>query len=226
MDPDVVAKLKAFNLASITSGLQTVAATWARLCVDELPVRGTTLAALQAEYRDLLDALPVCTSDEIEAVLRVYARALALKREDGTATQYRFVAHHMRSWTDPGGLRWSDRDAAAEWLAGVCRPTGSLVTRFSTACVLYVISHLQLGVDWPTLTQEFQAQLATPALHHDLITPQGVLLLAPMIRAHSRWIASLVEGRKAPPDDSDDWYTGSAYGDEPAATTWAGVAGH
>jgi hypothetical protein len=45
-----------------------------------------------------------------------------------------------------------------------------------------------------------------------------------MIRAHSRWIAGIVEGRMATPDDSDDWYSGTADSDE-AAMMWAGVAG-
>ncbi len=43
MDPAAVAKLKAFNLAAITTGLERVAAAWARLCVEGLPLRGTSL---------------------------------------------------------------------------------------------------------------------------------------------------------------------------------------
>jgi hypothetical protein len=224
MDPAAVAKLKAFNLAAITTGLERVAAAWARLCVEGLPLRGTTLEALQREYHELFDALPICTAQEIEGVLQAYARALGLKNEHGTATQHRFVAEHMRSWLRPSRVRWSRRDAAADWLADLCRAPTSRVQCYSTACILYVLSHYQLGATWPTFTPAFQQFLAAPAAHADLVNAEGALLLAPMIRAHSRWIARLIEAQKSVSEEPIAWSTDVMSDDAAAEARWVLVA--
>jgi hypothetical protein len=180
----------------------------------------TSLQALQSEYRDLLDSLPPSPADEIVPLLERYARGLGLKREHGTATQGRFVAEQMRSWLHTGAIRWRDGAGAADWLARPCRAPGSMLRCYSTACVVYVVSHQELGIGWPTFTEELQAALARPTIQQRLVNVEGALTLAPMIRAHGVWLARLLARREAARDRVDAEGDGTRWDDARPSRVW------
>ena len=96
MNPTVAGQLKAYNLATIAARLQTVTEAWLKLYVEQLPVRDKTVETLQADYRDLMEALPVSEPAEIEVVLRRYTRGLRLREGHLTATQGRFLTQADR----------------------------------------------------------------------------------------------------------------------------------
>ena len=160
MDPAAAERLRTFNLASIATRLEALAALWARLRIEQLPVRDRTLASLHEEYGELFEALPPSSAEEIATILQAYCRGLRLREGRVSASQRRFLA-------DALGLR--QRDAAtADFSFGILAPddthrylrpiykaAGSLVQGISVAAVLYVLSHRRLGVRFPTFTDPF-----------------------------------------------------------------------
>ena len=107
MEPTTATRLKALNWTAITEGLRSVGATWSRLCVEQSPVRDKTLNALQVEYRDLFESMPVSDGDEIALALHQFTRALRLKGDNASATQTHYLAERS-------GLRHADRNQEAE----------------------------------------------------------------------------------------------------------------
>jgi hypothetical protein len=204
--PTVAAQLKAFNLATISARLQTVTAAWARLEIDQLPVRDKTLALLQAEYAELLGALPVSAPDELEALLQQAARAMRLKGDRLSVSQERFLVSHLDGGPHPQGMKLHSADSpgAAAYIRSICDHPGTLVRSFTGGSLFYLVSHWRLGVDFPTFTEELRQQLCTPAVQQMLVDPTGGVRLSALVRIHASWLAALIEQQKADRADRDD----------------------
>ena len=190
LNPAAVAQLRAYNLAAIASGLEAVAAEWARLFIDRLPVRARTLEILQAEYRDLMESLPVAAPEELAAVLHRYVRGLRLHEGRVTVSQ----RQHLRSALGLGLP--GPRTDTFQYVALLGRDPQSRARGLSEASLLYVISHRHLGVLFPICTEEFRDHLAASAVHRDLVDARGAVLLDPLIAVHSCWLARVIEGQQ------------------------------
>jgi hypothetical protein len=200
MDPSTAERLRAFSLTSIATRLEKLAALWARLCVDHLPVRAHTLATMQDEYRELFEALPLCSPEEIARILQAYCRGLRLREGRVTAAQKQFLAEQV-------GLR--QRDAASadftfsrlaaddthRYLQPIYKRSGSLVQGISMAAVLYVLSHRRLGALFPTFREPLRDALAEPSVHRELVDNDGCLDLGAVLTKHSEWIAAGLSAR-------------------------------
>jgi len=198
MNPTVATQLKAFNLAAIADGLQPVVEAWLKLCVEHLPVRDKTVERLQGDYRDLMDSLPVSDPAEIEGVLRRYTRGLRLREGRLTATQAKFL-------TEALGLgSYGVATDLYQYVAPLSGRSESPAQGFSAASVFYIASHRSLGLLWPSFTDEFRDHLCAPPVQQDLIGSRGEVLLEPLLREHSRWLARIIEQQKADRADSDD----------------------
>jgi hypothetical protein len=227
MDPSTAERLRAFSLASIATRLETLAALWARLCVDELPVRDHPRESMQDEYRELFDALPLCSPEEVETLLQAYCRGLRLREGRVAATQKQFLAKQL-------GLR--QRDAASadftfsrlapddthRYLQPIYKSSGSLVQGISMAAVLYVLSHRRLGARFPTFTDPLRDALAEPSIHRDLVDKDGCIDLGAMVSKHSEWIAALVSAKESRAEEAVVGYSQGAAQDwrEDAVTRW------
>jgi hypothetical protein len=152
VNPSVAAQLKAFNLAAISARLQTVAAEWARLEVEQLPVRDKTLALLQAEYAELLAALPVSEPAELAPLLQQAARAMRLKGDGLSVSQDRFLVSQLDGGPHPQGmtLHPADSPGAAAYVRSIGDHPGTLVRSFTGGSLLYLVSHWRLGAEFPT----------------------------------------------------------------------------
>src|SRR4051794_26623616 len=204
--PTVAAQLKAFNLAAISARLQTVAAAWARLAVDQLPVRDQTAAQLQAEYAELLAALPVSEPAELAALLQQAARAMRLRDDRLSVSQERFVVSHLQGGPHPQGMKLhpADSNSAAAYVRSICDHPGTLVRSFTGGSLFYLMSHQRLGVEFPTFTEELRQQLCLPAVQQTLVDSTGGVRLPALICVHASWLAALIERQKAGRDVSDD----------------------
>jgi hypothetical protein len=191
VNPTVAGQLKAYNLATIADRLQTVAEAWLKLCVEHLPVRDKTVELLQVDYRDLMEALPVSEPAEIEVVLRRYTRGLRLREGHHTATQGKLL-------TEVLGLGpYRVATDTYEYVAPLSGSSESPARGCSAASVLYIASHRSLGVLWPTCTDEFRDHLCAPQVQQGMVDSRGAILLEPLLREHSRWLARIIEQQKA-----------------------------
>ncbi len=206
MDPSLVAQLKAFNLAAISARLQAVAAEWARLAVDRLPVRDRTLAMLQAEYAEMLAALPVSEPAELEALLQQAARTMRLKGDRLSVSQERFLVSHLEGGPHPRGmsLHPADSGSAAAYARSICEHPGTRVRAFTGGSLFYLVSHQLLGAEFPTFTEELRRQLCLPAVQQELVDSAGCLRLPALVRVHASWLAALIEQQKADRAESED----------------------
>jgi hypothetical protein len=206
MDATAAARLKALSLATIGPGLQVLAATWARLWVDRLPTGGKTLPSLQEDYRELWESFPISEPEEIEPLLRQYARAMRLKGDRVTVTQDRFLAHVMTQKDYPRlGLAEPPVLAAGDTLddlEGIAEQAGLRDLRLSKSMAIYSISHAVLGVEFPTITGEFPKYLCGRLANGLLNRSDNLLSLDLMIWEHSRWIAQIIRDHKATADDA------------------------
>ena len=226
MGPSVAASLKTLSWTAITAGLAAVATTWARLCVDRLPVKGQTLESLQADYRALFEAMPVSEAAEVETALRQFTRALRLKGDNVSATQTRYVQEQLglRRFGQVGGyaLHIQSTDGTYEYLEPVFDVEGGVVHGITFGALLYVASHRALGVRYPTFTEPLRDQLCDASRQPALIDDRGFLTLEPLIAAHSRWVASLTHQGKGEPlvlawEDRPDY---GDYDDEQTTGSW------
>jgi hypothetical protein len=203
MGPSVAASLKTLSWTAITAGLAAVATTWARLCVDRLPVKGQTLESLQADYRALFEAMPGSEAAEVETALRQFTRALRLKGDQVSATQQRYVQEQLglRRFGQLSGyaLEIKSAEGTYEYLEPVFDVDGSVVQGITFGALLYVVSHRALGALYPTFTEPLRDQLCDVRRQPALINERGLLKLEPLIAAHSHWVASLTHQRKGEP---------------------------
>lgn len=193
MDPAVVAELRSWALSAIGQGIESVAASWCKLSVDRVPVRGKTLESLQRDYQELWEPLPDCTAEEIERLLQRYARAMHLDDQRVTTSQSRFLEARLgltrRDSSTPRLVRMKPSDDTWEWLQPVFRYPGSLVRGMSVTSALYVVSQRSLGARLPTFTEAFREEMCTVEVQQELVNPSGHVQLLPLIKAHSRWLA-------------------------------------
>jgi hypothetical protein len=200
MGPSAAASLKALTWSAITAGLEGVASTWARLCVERLPVPGKTLHSLREEYRDLFESMPVSEAGEIATALHQFTRALRLKGDNVSATQKRYVQEQLglRRFGQVRGVALNVKtlDGTYEYLEPVFDAEGSSVRGITMGALLYVAAHRSLGVLYPTLTDPFRDQLCDGRLQPELIDARGFLELESLIKAHSRWVTSLIQQSK------------------------------
>ena len=213
MDPAAAERLRTFNLAAIATRLEALAALWARLCIEHLPVRDRTLASLQEEYGELFAALPPSSPAEIATILQAYCRGLRLREGRVSASQRRFLA-------DALGLRQREAtttdfsfgilapDDTHRYLRPIYKAEGSLVQGISVAAVLYVCSHRRLGARFPTFTEPLRDTLAQPQVHREMVDTEGCIGLGAMLSKHSEWIAGLVADPGEPPEDAVVGYAG------------------
>jgi hypothetical protein len=201
MDPAAAASLKALSLTTIGRGLRVIAETWAKLCIDHLPTGGKTLTSLQADYRELLGSLPISEPEEIEPLLRQYARAMRLKGDRVTASQQHFFAQIVTrkelqrlAHSDPLVMAASD---TFDYVEEIPDRAGLSDLRLSKAMAIYAISHAMLGVEFPTITDEFRKSLCTRLANGLLYSSDHLLTLDLMISEHSRWIAQIIRDHKA-----------------------------
>ena len=203
MEPSVAASLKTLSWTAITAGLEAVATSWARLCVDRLPVRGQTLASLQTAYRDLFEAMPGSEAAEVETALRRFTRALRLKGDQVSATQQRYVQEQLglRRFGQRSGyaLAIKSTEGTYEYLEPVFDVEGSVVQGITYGALLYVASHRALGALYPTFTEPLRDQLCDVRRQPALINDRGFLKLEPLIAAHSHWVATLTNQQKIEP---------------------------
>jgi hypothetical protein len=199
MEPSVTEQLKTLNMATITDALQGVAASWARIAVDHLPARDKTLTGLQAEYRDLLESMPVAEAGEIEPALRQFVRGLRLKGDQVSATQRRFLEDQLGLRPPRSSLNYVFSRKVPDDTYGFLKPifdqTNSLVKGFSLGAVLYVAAHRSLGALFPTFTKEFRDRLCDISVQQELVNEVGCVELGAVIKAHSRWIARILASR-------------------------------
>ena len=191
MNPTVAGQLKAYNLATIAARLQTVTEAWLKLYVEQFPVRDKTVEGLQADYRDLMEALPVSEPAEIAVVLHRYTRGLRLREGHLTATQGKFLTQAL------GLGRYRVSTDTYEYVAPLSGSSESPARGLSPASVLYIVSHRSLGVLWPTCTDEFRDHLCAPQVQQEMVDSRGAILLEPLLREHSRWLAQIIEQQKA-----------------------------
>jgi hypothetical protein len=202
MEPSAAEQLRALNWTAITAGLQSVAAIWARLRVDQLPVKEKTLESLQMEYRDLFEAMPISQTGEIEAALRQFTRALRLKGDVVTATQKKYLQDQCgpRRFGQGTGyvLDIESYDGTYEYIRPILNQEHGLAKAASMGALFYIAAHRSLGVLFPTFSEEFRDRLLEASAQQELIDESGCVVLGPVIKAHSRWIADLIV-RKAEP---------------------------
>jgi hypothetical protein len=157
-------------------------------------MRDMTVERLQADYRDLMEALPVSAPAEIEVILRRYTRGLRLREGHLTASQAKFL-------TEALGLgRYRVATDLSEYVAPLSGRPENPAQGFSAASVLYVASHRGLGVLWPSFTDEFRDYLCTSQVQQDMVGSRGEVLLEPLLREHSCWLAQMIAQQKADPD--------------------------
>lgn len=226
MGPSAAEQLRELNWASITSGLHHLAASWARLCVDHLPLKDRTLESLRLDYRDLLEAMPLSSSTEIETALRQFTRGLRLKGDAVTATQDKYLQDycvrrrygHLGSSAPPTATT----DGSYEYLEPLVNGPHAPAKAITVGALYYVSAHRNLGTLFPTFTDELRDRLFEPTAQRGLIDARGFIMLEGIISAHSRWIAELVGRTKAEPvvlakDDRPDYGDGV---DEQDAGSW------
>ncbi len=207
MDPAIVAQLRTWALDAIAQGLESVATNWSKLNVDGLCLRKKTLASLQMEYRELWEGLPDCSAEDIERLLRRYARGIRLDDQRVTVSHSHFLEARLRltrsNRTSAASFRIKPADDTWEWLQPVFRGAGSLVRSFTIPSALYVVSHRSLGALYPIITEAFRDELCEIKVQETLINPSGHVRLLPLIAAHSRWLAhARAEATPALGDDS------------------------
>jgi hypothetical protein len=222
MEPTAATRLKALGWTAITEGLRSVAANWSRLCVEQSPVKNKTLDALQIEYRDLLEAMPVSDGDEIAIALRQFTRALRLKGDNASATQTHYLAEHSGLRHITAGRRYAFEpksiDGTYEYLKPIINQEDSRIRTISTGALFYIAAHRGLGTLFPTFTDAFRDHWPDAAWQPGLVDASGRLQLEPLVQAHGCWIARLLNQAKGEPlvlaaADSPD------YGDYDEALT-------
>jgi hypothetical protein len=195
MDPTALAKLRALALDGLAQGFEQVAADWAKLTIDRLPIRGQTLASLQGQYQELCEALPVCETAEVERLLQRFARGLRLHRSTLTISQVRFLRDRLHLLPAASG----DLAAAAAgklppddtwaWLQPVFQAPGSLVRHVTVASALYLVAQRNLSAAMPACLDSFREALCRSEVQAALVNAEGAVRLGPLIHAQSAWLA-------------------------------------
>ncbi len=226
MEPTAATRLRALGWTAIVEGLRDVAATWARLCVDRLPVKDRNLESLQRQYRELMESMPVSEPEEIAVALRQFTRALRLKGDDVSATQRRYLEEHsgLRHLATARRAAFEIRsvDGADEYFRPILNNEGSGLRAISAGALFYAVAHRSLGALFPTFTEAFRERLRELSLQPGLADASGCLGLEPLIEAHSHWLGQLLNQTKAASlvlaaADSPDY---SAYDEEETTGSW------
>jgi hypothetical protein len=226
MEPTTATRLKALGWTAITEGLRGVATTWSRLCVEQSPVKDRTLNALQVEYRDLFESMPVSDGDEIAIALHQFTRALRLKGDNASATQTHYLAERSGLRHITSGRRYAFEpksiDGTYEYLKPLIDQADGRIRTISTGALFYVAAHRSLGVLFPTFTDAFRDQMDDPHWRPGLVDASGRLQLEPLIQAHGCWVARLLNQAKGEPlvltaEDSPDY---GEYDEEHTTGSW------
>jgi hypothetical protein len=194
--------------------------------VDQLPVKDRSLESLQRQYRELLESMPVSEHEEIASALRQFTRALRLKGNDVSATQKRYLEEHsgLRHLASARRAAFEIRsvDGADEYFRPIFNNEGSGLRAISAGALFYAVAHRSLGAYFPTFTEPFRDRLRELSLQPGLADASGHLQLEPLIEAHSRWLAELLNQTKPAPvvlavDDSPDY---SQYDEDQTTGSW------
>lgn len=225
MGPSLTDQLKSLTLGSIGDGLAAVATGWVRLCVDHLPSESRTLAELQEQYAELLEALPPCSAAEIEPLLQQYARALHLRGDRISATQRQYLQGQF-ALHGPGHdariyFKVEPRDSLDDSLRSICHSAGREDAAVSAGATFYVASHHSLGRG-ASLLDAAPTQPSERPGQPPLVDASGVILLGPLLSAHAASLAATAAQRQSDvvalaPEDQPDFAT---YDEEAGAESW------
>jgi hypothetical protein len=226
MESVATQQLRALQWTSITTQLQTLAASWTRLRVDHLPTPGKTLRSLQEHYRELLEAMPLSSAQEVEAALCQFTRGLRLKGDVVTATQRKYIleycAPHRFGQLGEAPVPTISYDGSYPYLEPLLDTPDSPATVISMGVLYYVGDHRSLGALYPTFTDELRGRFQEAPVRAGLVDPNGRVTLDRVRTTHSRYIAELIGRSKAEPirlaaADRPDY---GELADDPAVGTW------
>ncbi len=188
-----MAQLRAWALEAIGQGLESVAARWAKITVDRMPLPGQTLDTLQHEYQELWESLPDCAAQDIERLLRRYTGGMRVDDQHLSASQSRFLEARLRlirrGGISPRKIRIKAPDDTWEWIQPIFRHPGSLVRTMTVPSALYIVSQRSLGAHYSTFPEAFRDELCKLDVQQVLVGSRGEVRLVPLIEAQSRWLA-------------------------------------
>jgi hypothetical protein len=200
MDTTALAGLRSAALAGMAADLERLGANWSKLAVDRLPLREPSLATLQQQYAELLDALPFSEATEVTPLLQRFARGLRLHRPTLTAGQARFLRAAGLVPPPSGDIeiplaRCLAPDDTWAWLEPMCQ-SGSLIRHITASSALYLVAHRSLSALRPGAIDGLRDALRTPEVQAGLVNAEGEMRLRALIDTHGAWLAGLARQRE------------------------------
>lgn len=185
LDEGKLAAIRASTKAGCIAGLSEAIGVWNRHVLDRLPLK-TSLEKVIEKYSYHMGRLTHLPEQDRVEVLEAYARAASLRENRTTATQSIYVTQ-IKKVDDldnlPPGRRFIDDIILVE---------GGSVRDFSSAAILYIVSHTALGLSLPSyfsdITHRMKDYLLDPDNQASVVDEGGVIRLDPFIRVHAMFL--------------------------------------
>lgn len=195
-------KLRTTKLNGIGKVLETTASSWNRMFIDRLPVTGKTLDGLERDYQEQFKLIPSDVSpDELELLMKKYALAMKLREGKRTASQREY---YFKEIGGPQELTPIISEFRRNYLNLIDIKSHGIIVGTSLPPVIYLKSHWDLGPGFPTISDEFARHLSDPEIQKGLVDNTGYVMLNPIIKVHSRWIAKVIADKEAEKVEKDD----------------------
>lgn len=214
--------LRSSRLTAIGDGMEAVATKWHLTVVENRPL-GEPLEGIREEYSVLMGSLPFdSTADEIEAVMKRCQHGMKLREDHPTSTQNTYVLRGLGFYNpfDPGKGSYIQKDETYDYLVVIANDPNTDVNTISTCAVIYVKFHRDAGASFPTFDEKLMEYLCKPDVQEEITNSKKEVILDPLVRVHSRWIARKLAEEASTELGAEDGEPDYSHYDGDVAGSW------